>query len=808
MKWNSIQRDFSGGEISPRLWMRDDSELYYNTVRVMRNFYPTLQGSADRVPGTRYIGPVTGNVGDVRLFPFLTPSNDRAVVELTPGAAKVYSNITSTGLGGSPLDPTTRLVDQVPNGTFEKGENSWVSGAFQPDMSYDTPLTRYISETTSVRTTLRLLNLADSVDYTKTHFWNFFTLTEDTSVFHVFPLWRYVGFIGRVFDEFRPIPNPPPLDYLVTMTVYDDSDDSVVWQEILDSTVDTWFGSGQTYSARNPVVQGPFLAGSTYKVEVKFELPNVSDPVYSGALFDFFGFRVFAEQIFTPRDDGTVSGVNPYTADELLDVQYVQSPYPQSGAAGKELVFTQPNRPPQELVADPAYDPLNPIIPPWIMRDKPFTGQPAAWTDIGYPAVCTSFNGRLILAGSYYYSLDYVSAGVPSETVWGTDVGDWGTFTTASTDPADAVEFTAIYRSPIQWAFGQKQLAIGALEMEYIAGSDNLFAPGDISVQLHSSHGSKNVQPVGFGQTILFPAESGYSVRSMKYQDEEGGWIAEDMTLLNPELLGNAGGVKRMVRLRNPHQMMVALLENGKLAVLHMDTYAEIYGWSRIEFSGDIQDICVQADDDGNDILFMAIRRVIAGQEQFFIEAVVDWRDGAQWQFLESSVLFTSVTSGGESTITGLDHLNDSLVQVVGYVVGSNSGSVDYIGEFVVRNNQVELKTEAGVEIKVTSAVVGLPMDAELETNPLVGRHPGRQKRYQQVYVRLLGSSRPIINGTRTPDRSPETPMGQSEPLVAYDDIQVSDFGHSPAPTVQIRETRPVRCEVVGIYGAIKEGTV
>ncbi len=52
-KFVEIQRDFSGGEISQRMFMRDDLEIHGKSLLTMENFIPTMQGTAVRAPGTR-----------------------------------------------------------------------------------------------------------------------------------------------------------------------------------------------------------------------------------------------------------------------------------------------------------------------------------------------------------------------------------------------------------------------------------------------------------------------------------------------------------------------------------------------------------------------------------------------------------------------------------------------------------------------------------------------------------------------------------------------------------------------------------
>ena len=93
-KWHHVQRDFSGGEISPRMLMRTDTDVYQKAVLLMENFIPTQQGGAERAPGTRFVTEVEGL--NARIIPYLTPANERSVLILTPQKIKLLTNVGDT----------------------------------------------------------------------------------------------------------------------------------------------------------------------------------------------------------------------------------------------------------------------------------------------------------------------------------------------------------------------------------------------------------------------------------------------------------------------------------------------------------------------------------------------------------------------------------------------------------------------------------------------------------------------------------------------------------------------------------------
>jgi hypothetical protein len=86
-----IQRDFSGGAISPKMLMRQDTDVYKRSVLSMQNYIPTPQGSALRAPGTRFVEALTDD--NVRIIPYLSPANERSMVVLTPEACDIKFNV-------------------------------------------------------------------------------------------------------------------------------------------------------------------------------------------------------------------------------------------------------------------------------------------------------------------------------------------------------------------------------------------------------------------------------------------------------------------------------------------------------------------------------------------------------------------------------------------------------------------------------------------------------------------------------------------------------------------------------------------
>jgi len=776
--WDEVQRDFSAGEVGLRVAVRNDADFFKRALLVMENYAPTLQGTAVRVPGTRYISDADADV--VRIIPYLTPTNQNAVVELLPGGLRIITGI-PTSLGSnvftisapfSRLAVTPVILQVANNPRFEEGLSEWEIVPNRYTSADGSDLGCWLEGT---GTDPNILMSARK--------WKHRNDRQDATIFGtaVIPLtgdgaWLKIRLNIQYQDNF----SGPAAEYQLLLKVGTAKGASDLW-------VEEFTGQPGAIREFDETLTGLTLDPGqiVYMTVSLLAVGNANSPP-STPVFRVFSFEIFAKGTVDITDE--VVGNLPYTAEDLPDVQFIQSPYVNTtdpDSTGKELVFTHPKYPPQELLV---------IAGVFIVRPKPFNDTPDEWADGNYPAACASFNGRLLLGGSQTNPIAGDPVGSAVETVWGTEVGRWNELITPDdpgVNPDDSIQFTAIYRSPIQWLFGQKNLLVGARSMEYVASADGIFSPGDIGVEMHSTHGSAPVQPVGLGDTVVFASEGGTKVRAMQFTTEQHGWVAPDLTLLHPELF--AAGIVRMVRMRNPHQIVVVVMKNGQLALLHQDTTADIMGWSRMNFNANVKDACVINDESGADVLILTIERIINGERKLYLEAITHWLDGALQFFVQSATL--SIPETETNVITGLEYLEAEMVQVI--------ADGNYLGSFQVLNGEVTLIEDDGVPILFTSATVGLQMACSLATLPVVGTDPKARKRYSSIVVRCMFSDRPIINGERTADRTPSRVQNLSQGLDLYYDNNIAHMGSDRFQIITVGENLPIRSEIVGIFGAI-----
>ena len=792
-KFQHIQRDFSGGEISSRMLMRQNTEVYQKSALEMTNFMPTLQGSANRMPGTRYIGGAGVNGTEGRIIPYLTTANERSLLVLGPESIRLIRNVTARinrKAANLPDVGTTGVViyrePLIEAGDFSEGFEPWeLTPELQDGVNGDPGLgTFWNRKQRAVLMSPRRYKYPNREPKVSTA-----TIELDVA---------YPTAVGTFTLAADYIANPPQGDgnYEFTVVVSTNSDfSSPIFEETYTEENYT-VGSEIRITNENVSLNGGAdYTGSVYiKVELTAEGKNggTSEAKYSSPQYALREVQFWANNEVELTEASLTA---PYLAEDLQDIQYVQSPYGDPDGF-KELVLTHPKYFPRRFYFDTQAG-------QYVLEEIPFVDQdgapnvPSEWAVNNYPAACSSYNGRLVLAGgqSFLVATNDPVASV-SETIWTTAVGKWDTFTSDDeVDPDDSVILTTTYRSPIQWVYGQKSLLVGALEFEYSATGDGIFAPGNLGIFLHSTHGSTNVQPAGFGEAVLFPSDGGTKVRRMNYQDEDQGWGSADMTLFNPEICYPK--ITRMVRVRNPHQQCWCLKSDGTVAVFSSED--ALAGWCVYQLNGGtIRDICVVTDESGIDVPFMTVERRIDGQARLYIEAIADFTESRDWDYTGSTKFyqFDSPTD----TIPDLTHLEGKRVQVY--------ENEDYLGLFTVTGGQVVLDNNAGGTFSVKSCKVGISHWSTLRLLPPEKQDPGAESRYTDFTLRVRSSTAPRINGERPAERRIKDGHASSPELVEFADYGVYLDGWNELLQIEVAEQLPIRCEILGMFGKLTSNSL
>lgn len=100
----TLQRSFSGGEISPEMFGRFDDAKYQSGLARCRNFITKPQGPAENRSGFAFVRAVKDSTKKVRLIPFTYSTTQTMVIEMGPGYFRFHTQGATLMSGGVPYE--------------------------------------------------------------------------------------------------------------------------------------------------------------------------------------------------------------------------------------------------------------------------------------------------------------------------------------------------------------------------------------------------------------------------------------------------------------------------------------------------------------------------------------------------------------------------------------------------------------------------------------------------------------------------------------------------------------------------------
>lgn len=101
---NTVQTNFTSGELSPNMYGRVDVTKYFNGARKLQDVICLPQGGLRRTPGTEYLGTVYDGTKKVLLRPFTVARDNTYVLEFGHQIMRVWQN---GALVGAPVEVVT-----------------------------------------------------------------------------------------------------------------------------------------------------------------------------------------------------------------------------------------------------------------------------------------------------------------------------------------------------------------------------------------------------------------------------------------------------------------------------------------------------------------------------------------------------------------------------------------------------------------------------------------------------------------------------------------------------------------------------
>lgn len=750
-KWHTLQNSFLEGEVSPRFVAAVDSGLADNGALEILNGIVLLQGNATTRMGSQFLLDTVASDKFVRIWPFFDVDNRNGLTIWKEFTVDIV-RLPDLGVGVPNALQALNHQQLVTNSSFVLGLTAWTNTGI-----YTVDNISYTTRATPVDTIDMGVQFVDS----RSAVINDVFIRQSLTVFdtaHAFTV---------VVRAIKLLPDDTPVNVQLRVKIGQTLGSGNLVDELLDLT-----GVLSTQTVNVAVPGG--IAGSLF-FEVLLVLDGLSDVGISRAE----EYRAILTQILVYSDVGvpleTDTVVTPYVGVQVEQLHFIQSPFD-----NQELIVLHPDFTPHMLYLDPN-DSMYKFEP------YDFSTPPAGIETGNFPSIATAFQGRLILTG----------AGTETEKIWASKNNDWKDFgAEVSPVPDDGLEFTPTDRGINTWLTGFKTLLFGNTRREYsVSSQTGLLQPTDIGVGQQSSYGALRLpQKMTLGHSVVLPTGGNTSLRMMRFNRDDNGFIAPDI-MLKAEHLGRKI-IRQYFHTKDPHEMLWCIMADGSMSVLSFEQDMKIYAWSHFITDGRFIDGCVLVDAFGRDTVMLVIERIINGTTVKYIETISDLRNIQNWQYIDSHIRLFNPTS--ETTIGGLEHLEAKTVAVF--------MDEAFFNFQVVKDGLIEVD-EGSVIIDVGLAynfrVTTLPQDSLAPEIGLTSK-----KRYSKVGIRGVFSRPPMVNGQRAPDRGPQSIMNLPEPAQLLLDSDVVDLNWNQLGTVTISEDLPIRLTIAGIYGKLSSTSI
>lgn len=752
-KASPIQESFSGGEFSPLLHGRVNTDRYKTGLTTCLNYVCSTQGPLLRRPGTRYVAPTkNGGAEDPVLVRFEFSTTQAYILEFGHQYIRFYRNNAAILEGAKAITGATRanpvVITCADHGyaTGEEVEINGVGGMVELNGR------RFIVGATTANT-FELRGL-DGSNLNGTGFGTYTGGGTAARVYTVYTAYNSADLRGLKFAQSADVlyivhPNYAP--------------------RVLSRT-------GHTAWLLSPFQSqdGPYLPTNI--------TPTTLTP--SGA-----GGSVMITASATAGINGG-AGFLPTDVGRVVRIKHGST----WGWARITLYVT------------------NTSVYAQVERDFGGATASAEWrlglwsATTGYPAAVTFHEDRLMFGGVRDYP----------QRIDGSNTGDYTNFAPSAPDgtvgDANAIAFTlnATDVNVVRWMRSdEKGLLIGTVGAEWIvrpSQQGEALTPTNITAKPSTRHGSADLEPVQVGKSVLFVQRHKRKLRELTYLFEVDGFRAPDLTVLSEHITN--GGVVQLAYMQDPQSIVWAARADGTLLGMtyERDLDALRVGWHRHVLGGasdangtpaQVRSIAAIPSPDGTrDELWVVVRRWINGRQVHYVEYMNKFFEEEDAQedafFVDCGLTYDGAP---DDTISGLWHLEGETVAV--WADGAAHPNK------VVANGTIVLDRPASV-VQVGYAYNSDMQTLRSEAGSMDGTAQGKTKRTHRlgfILHRTLGLKfgPSFDNLTTMIFRSAADPMGEAVPLFSGVRSEVFDGDYDYDGHVCIRQDQPAPGTILAV---------
>lgn len=608
----AIQRSFSGGELTPSLWVRTDIAKHATGLKTCRNFCIQKHGGVSNRSGTSFVSEVKDSTKAIRQIPFIYNAEQTYVLEF----GNLYMRVIRNGIPQYDLTLTITGISNASQAVLSytgtdpaNGEEIYISTVVGPMATFVNGRNFKIANVNAGANTLELLYMDGT--------------PVDSSAFGAY---TSAGTAKRVYEIVTPY-----LEADLPLLQYSQSADIVTLTH-RSYAVQRLSRTGHTSWTLIPEVFAPAQAAPTSPTNDGAGAGTAGDWVITAIAEDTYEESLASSSTTTSTDpSSTPVNISWSAASGALEYNVYKKINGVYGFIGVARGTT---------FKDDGIDPDTTITPP-DARD-PFNATNH------YPATSGYAQQRQIFANT----------NLENEKVWTTKSGAFRNMSISSPlQDDDAVTFNLAGTkvNAVQHILDLDGLIIftSGSEVQILGDSNGVLRPGQVNPKTKSYWGSSPIKPVIIGNTALFVQARTTTIRDL-YNDSIEGFKGNDLTVYSSHLFEDYEVVDFTYQ-QLPNSTAWAVRNDGALLGVTYIREQQFLAWHRHDTDGVIENV-VSVPEGTEDALYICVKRTINGvtkryNERFKRRRITNILDAA---FMDSSLSYDGRnTSSTTMTISG-----------------------------------------------------------------------------------------------------------------------------------------------------------
>lgn len=425
-----------------------------------------------------------------------------------------------------------------------------------------------------------------------------------------------------------------------------------------------------------------------------------------------------------------------------------------------------------------------------------------AWSDTtGWPSTVEVYDGRLCWAATSNNPRGVAGSRSNLPTVYSPSAWD-GTVVDSNGFFFDAIAGRA---DPILWIKDAPRLQLGTASSIRTLGptnaNDGVLSPRNVSARTEANTGTIAVPPIKIGPSTVHAGRFGTSLSDGFYSNDYNSLVTPKLSLLSEHFFD--GRVARIAYAQEPESAIWIVTEDGKFISVTLERDEKILGFAEHNVGGVVEDIlCIPSQTLRRDVVFMTVRRTIAGLTRRYIE-ILD-RPFVRLPRSEAYFVDCGIKYVGPpvNLVSGLNHLEGQTVDII--ADGSAVPSQQVVGGRVsLPNNMTASRVHVGLKIVAYFDTLRARVPSS------EGANIGRKKKIAHVYLDLLDTLGVKVGPKRgraedAKFRDPLTPMGQSPGLFTGTVMVPIEDSFAWDAQIRVRCDQPYPCTVLGINQGIE----